>query len=151
MQDLQARLSSDLKDAMRARDELRRETIRYLNAGLKNAKIAAMRDLTDDEAEDVLISQIKQRRDSIEQFRAAGRIDLVTKEEAELAILVSYLPAPPSDEEVVAAIHEAIRSTGATGVQDMGRVVRAVMDRYPGRVDGKLVAARVREALTSRN
>jgi uncharacterized protein YqeY len=149
MQDLQTRLNDDLKEAMRAHDVIRRETIRYLSAGLKNARIAAMRDLSDDEAEGVLVSQIKQRRDSIEQFRAAGRSDLVTKEEAELAILTSYLPAPPSDDELTTAIDEAIRSTRAAGVQQMGKVVRAVMDRYPGRVDGKIVAARVREALSS--
>ena len=150
MQDLQARLTSDLKDAMRARDELRRDTIRFLNAALLNAKIAAMHELSDDEAQRVLIGQIKQRRESIEQFTAAGRVDLAAKEEAELAILTSYLPAPPSEAEVSAAIQEAIQSTEASGVQDMGKVVRAVMVRYAGRVDGKALAARVREALSSK-
>lgn len=109
-----------------------------------------MHDLSDGESQAVLISQTKQRRDSIEQFRAAGRLDLAAKEEAELAILSSYLPAPPSEEDVSATIEEAIRSTGASGVQEMGKVVRVVMDRYPGRVDGKLVAAQVREALSAR-
>ena len=149
MQDLQSRLNDDLKNAMRAHEELRRDTIRYLNAALKNARIAAMHDLSDDEAQDVLISQIKQRRDSIEQFTAAGRMDLASKEQAELAILTAYLPEPPSEEEVSGAIDDAIRSTGASGVQEMGKVVRAVMDRYPGRVDGKLVATRVRDALSA--
>ena len=147
MTDLQDRLNDDLKQAMRARDELRRDTIRYVNAALKNARIAAMHDLGDDEVEAVLVNQIRQRRDSIEQFTAAGRLDLASKEEAELAILLTYLPPDPSDEEVGAAIQESIRLTEASGVQDMGKVVRAVMNRYSGRLDGKVLAARVREAL----
>jgi uncharacterized protein YqeY len=151
MRDLQTQLNDDLKVAMRARDEVRRDTIRFLNSALKYAKIAAMRELSDDEVQGVLIGQIKQRRDSIEQFKAAGRTDLSDKEEAELAILASYLPAPPSDDEVSASIEKAIRSTGASGVQDMGKVVRAIVDRYPGGVDGKVVAARVREALSSKH
>ena len=149
MNNLQAQLNDDLKAAMRAREELRRDTIRYLLAGLKNTRIAAMHELSDDEAQNVLIGQIKQRRDSIEQFKAAGRTDLSDKEEAELAILSTYLPAAPTEDDVSASILEAIKSTGASGVQDMGKVVRSVMERYPGRVDGKVVAARVREALSS--
>ncbi|MDB5056722.1 MAG: GatB/YqeY [Chloroflexi bacterium] len=150
MDELRARLSSDLKDAMRAHDEVRRETIRYLNAALKNAEIAAMHPLTDDEAEAVLVAQIKQRRDSIEQFRVASRQDLVDKEAAELAVLSAYLPAAPTDDEVAAAITSAIASTGAVGPKDMGKVVRVVLEQYPGRVDGKVVATQVRDALSNR-
>src|SRR5436305_1671433 len=118
MPELRAQLQADLKDAMRARDEVLRETIRYLNAALKNAEIAALRPLSDDEANTVLIGQIKQRRDSIDQFKAAGRHDLVAKEEAELAVLQVYLPPPPDEREVAAAIEEAMKDTGATGPQD---------------------------------
>ena len=143
------RLGDDLKDAMRAHDERRRDTIRMLNAALKNAEIAAMHPLSDAEAESVLIAQVKQRRDSIEQSRAAGRDDLAAVEEAELAILLTYVPPAPSDEEIAMAIHEAIAETGATDPRDMGRVVRLVLDRYAGRVDGKDVAARVRQSLAS--
>ncbi|MDB5075115.1 MAG: GatB/YqeY [Chloroflexi bacterium] len=150
MDELRARLSSDLKDAMRAHDEVRRETIRYLNAALKNAEIAAMHPLTDDEAEAVLVAQIKQRRDSIEQFRVASRQDLVDKEAAELEVLSAYLPAAPTDDEVAAAINAAISSTGAVGPKDMGKVVRVVLEQYPGRVDGKVVATQVRDALSNR-
>jgi uncharacterized protein len=149
VEDLRARLNDDLKAAMRAHDEIRRETIRYLNAALKNAEIAAMRPLASAEVEAVLVAQIKQRRDSIDQFKAANRTDLAAKEESELAVLTAYLPAAPADDEVEAAIHEAVRATGAVGPQDMGKVVRLVLDRYPGRVDGKLVASRVREALST--
>jgi uncharacterized protein YqeY len=151
MQDFRARLSDDLKVAMRARDERTRETIRMLNAALKNAEIAAMHPLSGDEAEAVLVAQIKQRRDAAGQFRAAGRADLADKEEAELAILSAYLPPAPSPEEVAMAIRDAIAATGAAGPQDMGRVMRAVLDRYPGRVDGKQIAAQVRQALSARS
>jgi uncharacterized protein YqeY len=146
--DLRTQLGEDLKDAMRARDVVRRETVRYLMAGLKNAEIAAMHPLSEDEATAVLIAQIKQRRDSIEQFGAAGRADLVAKEEAELAVLSTYLPPPPTDAEVDAAIRDAIASTGASSLRDMAPVVRVVLDRYAGRVDGKIVATRVRGALS---
>jgi len=150
VQDLKSRLDSDLKAAMRAHDELRRDTIRYLNAALKNAQIAAMRPLREDEVEYVLIAQIKQRRDSIDQFKAANRGDLVAKEEAELTVLSAYLPPPPSDDDIRVAIREAVQAAGASGPQDMGKVVRLVIDRYPGRVDGKIVAGQVRDALSSR-
>jgi uncharacterized protein YqeY len=150
MPDLRTRLSDDLKSAMRAHDEVRRDTIRYLNAALQYARIAAMHDLSEAEVEAVLVAQVNQRKDSIEQFGAAGRTDLVHKEEAELAILNQYLPAPPSIEEVAEAIARAIQETGAAGPRDMGKVVRLVLDQYPGRVDGKLVATQVREALGAR-
>jgi uncharacterized protein YqeY len=151
MQDFRARLSDDLKTAMRSRDERTRETIRMLNTALKYAEIAAMHPLNEGEAEAVLIAQIKQRRDAAEQFRAAGRTDLADKEDAELAILSAYLPPAPSPEEVDMAIRDAIAATGAAGPQDMGRVMRAVLDRYPGRVDGKQIAAEVRQALAERS
>ena len=151
MADLGAQLMSDLKDAMRNRNEAAVSTIRMLNAALKNAEIAAMHPLTGAEVEATLIAQIKQRRDSIEQFRNAGREDLARKEEAELAILSSYLPPPPSQEEVEAAVGEAIASTGASGPQDMSRVMRTVLDRFAGRVDGKQVAPLVRQALLAKS
>lgn len=150
MADLRAQLTSDLKDAMRNRNEVAVSTIRMLNAALKNAEIAALHPLTEAEAEATLIAQIKQRRDSIEQFRNAGREDLAAREEAELAILSSYLPPAPSREEVEAAVGEAIVSTGATGPQDMSRVMRTVLDRFAGRVDGKQVAPLVRQALLAK-
>jgi uncharacterized protein len=150
MADLRAQLTSDLKDAMRNRNEVAVSTIRMLNAALKNAEIAALHPLTEAEVEATLIAQIKQRRDSIEQFRNAGREDLAAREEAELAILSSYLPPAPSREEVEAAVGDAIVSTGATGPQDMSRVMRTVLDRFAGRVDGKQVAPLVRQALLTK-
>ena len=151
MANFRDRLSDDLKDAMRARDERKRETIRMLTAALKYAQIAAMHPLSDAEASAVLVAQVKQRRDSIDQFRAAGRADLVEKEEAELAILSAYLPPAPSDDELASAIQAAIISTGAGSPQDMGRVMRIVLDRFAGQLDGKVVAEQVRRALAARS
>ena len=149
MADIRAQLTADLKDAMRARDAVTVSTIRMLNAALKNAEIAAMHPLTEAEVEATLVAQVKQRRDSIEQYRNAGREDLAGKEEEEMAILSGYLPPAPTEDEVRAAVREAIASSGAVGQSDMSRVMRAVLDRYAGRVDGKQVAPLVRQALSS--
>lgn len=108
-----------------------------------------MRPLSEEEEQATLIAQIKQRRDSIDQFRSASREDLATKEEAELAILAAYMPPAPTDEAVAATILDVISSSGATGQQDMSRVMRAVLDRYAGLVDGKQVAPLVRQALSA--
>jgi uncharacterized protein YqeY len=151
MPDFRERLSTDLKDAMRAHDERRRETIRMLNSALKYAEISAMHPLNEQEAEAVLVAQIKQRRDAIEQYRAAGRQDLVANEEAELAVLSGYMPPAPTEAEVSEAIHAAIATTGAQGPQDMGKVMRVVLDQFAGRVDGKQIAAQVRSALGARS
>ena len=147
MADFRDRLPTDLKDAMRAQAERRRDTLRMLNAALKNAQIAAMHPLSESEAEAVLVSQVKQRRDSIEAYRSAGREDLAAKEEEELVILSAYLPPAPSREALADAIREAVATSGASSVKDMGGVVRVVLERFAGRVDGKEVAAMVRSAL----
>ena len=147
MADFRERLADDLKEAMRAHAEQRRDTIRMLNAALKNAQIAAMHPLSKAEAEAVLVGQVKQRRDSIEAFRSAGREDLAAKEEGELVILSAYLPPAPSAEALADAIREAIAATGASSLKDMGGVVRVVLERFAGHVDGKEVAAQVRGAL----
>ncbi|HWE63920.1 MAG TPA: GatB/YqeY domain-containing protein [Chloroflexota bacterium] len=149
MADLQTQLMTDLKQAMRDRNEIAVSTIRMLNAALKNAEIAALHPLTEAEVEATLVTQIKQRRDSIEQFRKAGREDLAAKEEAEMNLLSAYLPPAPSQDEVEMAVQEVIASTGANSPQDMSRVMRAVLDRFAGRIDGKQVAPLVRQALSA--
>lgn len=150
MADFRDRLSDDLKAAMRGHDVTARETIRLLNAALKYAQIAAMRQLTEAEAVSTLVAQINQRRDSIEQFRRGGREDLASKEEAEMAILAAYLPPAPTQQEVADAVQEAITELGASSPADMGRVIRAVLDRYPGHIDGKVLAPVVRQALVAK-
>jgi uncharacterized protein YqeY len=151
MAELRSQLTTNLKEALRGRQEVAVSTIRLLLAAIKNAEIAAMHPLSLLEEQAVLVAQIKQRHDSIEQFRNAHREDLAVKEEAELAVLDAYLPPAPSADEVASAIAAAIADLGATGPQDMSRVMRQVLDRYPGRVDGKQVAPLVRQALTRRS
>lgn len=150
MAELRTQLMNDLKDAMRSRNETAVSTIRMLNAAIKNAEIAAMRPLTQEEEMASLISQMKQRRDSIDQFRAANREDLASKEEAELAVLSAYMPPAPTEQELQDAVTVAIQRVGASGPQDMSKVMRQVLDQFAGRVDGKQVAPLVRQALSAR-
>ena len=147
MAELRTQLTADLKDAMRGRHELAVSTIRLLLSAITYAEIAALHPLSLDEERAVLAGQIKQRQDSIEQFRKAGREDLAAKEAAELVVLDGYLPPAPSPGEVDAAIAAAIADLGAAGPQDMSRVMRQVLDRFAGRLDGKQVAPLVRQAL----
>lgn len=147
MAELRIQLAADLKGAMRGRNELAVSTIRLLLSAITYAEIAALHPLSVGEERAVLVGQIKQRQDSIEQFRKAGREDLAAKEAAELAVLDGYLPPAPAPGEVDAAIAAAIIDLGAAGPQDMSRVMRQVLDRFAGRLDGKQVAPLVRQAL----
>ena len=144
---LKAQLTSDLKDAMRQRDERRRDVLRFTLAALQNAEIAAREELDEPAAMAVLAKEAKQRRDSIEEFRKADRQDLVTNEEAELAILSPYLPEQLSREEVAEAAREAIHEAGATGPKEMGKVMAVLMPRLRGRADGRQVSEVVQELL----
>ncbi|MCH8025715.1 MAG: GatB/YqeY domain-containing protein [Chloroflexi bacterium] len=144
---LKAQLASDLKDAMRQRDERRRDVLRFTLAALQNAEIAAREELDEPAAMAVLAKEAKQRRDSIEEFRKADRLDLVTKEEAELAILSPYLPEQLSREEIAEAARVAIQEAGATGPQEMGKVMAVLMPQLRGRADGRQVSEVVQELL----
>ncbi len=165
---LDERLATDLKEAMRAGDTTRRDVIRFLRAAFKNAQIArvqapgaqadpnaatraAERDqpLGDEEELAVLQRQIKQRQDAIEQFRAAGRADLVERESGQLAILQEYLPAGLSAEEIDALACEVIAETGAAGPRDLGRVMPVLMRRAAGRADGRALSETARRLLAS--
>jgi len=142
-------LAADLKEALRARDSIRLSTIRLLLAALKNAQIEAMHPLSDEEAMPVLRKQMRMRREAIEQYRKGGREDLATKEEAELAILESYLPAAPTEDEIRTAVREVIAETGASGPKDMSVAMRTTMSRFGGRADGRQVQGIVREELAT--
>lgn len=135
------RLEDDLKDAMRARQTLRLGAIRRARAALKNAEIEARGPLPDEAAAGVLRGLVKQHRESIDQFRAGGRDDLVARETAEMAVLESYLPAGLDEAAVTAIVTEAIAAEGASGPADLGRVMKAAMARVAGRADGKQVRA----------
>ncbi|GIW03537.1 MAG: aspartyl-tRNA amidotransferase subunit B [Thermomicrobiales bacterium] len=145
---LRDRLESDLKAALRAGDTTARDTIRFTLAALKNAEIEKGGPLTPAEELALLQREAKRRLESIEQFRAGKRQDLVEREEAQLAVLRRYLPAPLSDEELSRLVAQAIADTGAQSVKDMGKVMPVVMERVAGRAEGRRVSAVVREALS---
>ena len=135
---------------MKARDSARLSALRMVKAALMNGEVAKGRALEEAEAQQVLSSLIKQRRDSIEQFKSGGRADLVEKESAELAILERYAPPAASAEEIERAVDAAIAETGATTAKDMGRVMKGVMSALAGKsADGKVVNELVRKKLSA--
>ena len=144
-----ARIESDSLAAMKARDELTLGVLRMLKAAAKNRQVELRRPLTEDEFCDVLAKQAKQRRESIEQFAKANRADLVEKEERELGVLLAYLPAPLTDDELAAAAAAAVTDLAAASMKDMGKVVQAVLAAHKGRVDGKRVSDAVKARLAS--
>lgn len=144
---LQDRLEAAMRDAMRARDEQRTQTLRMAMAAAHNLKIERRRDLTDDEVVDVLTKQVKQRRESIEMYRAGGREDRAAAEEAEAVILGEFLPEQLGEAEVEALARAAIAETGASTPADLGRVMGRLAPQTRGRADGRLVSDVVRRLL----
>ena len=143
-------ISRDITEAMKARDAARLSALRMAKAALMNGEVSKGRALQEAEAQQVLASLIKQRRDSIEQFKAGGRQDLVDKETADLAVLERYAPPAASPAEIEEAVDAAIKETGAAGPKDMGRVMKAVMGGLAGKsADGKMVNEIVRKKLGS--
>ena len=145
---LKDRLTEDLKQAMRQGDERRKSTIRLVRAEITNAEIERGRELGDDEVLAVIAKQAKQRRESVAEFVKGGRQDLVDQEEEELKILLSYLPAQMSRDEIEVAARQVIAEVGATSMAQMGEVMRRLMSQLKGKVDGSLVNQVVREILT---
>lgn len=149
---LQEQLSKDLITAMKAKDEVKVGVLRFLQSAIKNAIIeyrAKGKEMGDAEVLEVIAKQVKQRNDSIAQYKNGGREDLVQKEEAEKVILQSYLPAQMSEDEVCALVKEAVAATGAKGPQDMGKVMAVLMPKVKGKANGQMVSRLVKEALTS--
>ena len=144
---MRERLDDDLKSAMRAGDVPRRALLRYLLSAVHNQEIEKKGALDDEAITGLLGRQAQQRRDSIEAFRKGGRDDLVAKEEAELALIVEYLPQQLTDDEVRELAAKAIADAGASGPRDMGRVMGALMPQVRGRADGKTVSTAVSELL----
>jgi len=140
---LKDQLSHDLKEAMRAKDRVRLGAIRMLSAAILEKEKSGGGDVTEDDLTAIVQKQAKQRRDSIEQFRSAGREDLADIEEAELAIIEQYLPAQLSDEEIRTTVQQIVEQAGASGMQDMGRVMGQAMQALRGKADGN----RVRQAV----
>ncbi len=153
---MKEQLATDLKEAMRAGDNVRRDTLRLLLTAISNAEIArvdtkdeaAVRTGLDDAGViDVIQKQAKQRRDSIDEYGKAGRQDLVNRETAELGVLQGYLPEQMSPEEIAAVVREVIAETGASGPRDKGKVMPAAMARLRGRAEGRAINEAVTELL----
>jgi uncharacterized protein len=145
---LMSRISGDIAAAMRAKDQGRLAALRMAKAALMNREVTKGGPLDESEAQQVIAARIKQRRDSIEQFRKGGRDDLADKEAAEIVTLEAYLPPPVNPAELEAAVNEAIAETGAASAKDLGRVMKAVMPKLAGRaVDGRTVNELVRRKL----
>jgi hypothetical protein len=144
---LAERLQADLTDAIRARDELRRDTLRMVLAAAYNAAKSARRELSDDEVLGVLVREVKTRRESVDAFRTGGREELARREEAEIAVLSSFLPDTLAEDELREMVRAAISETGATSARDLGRVMGVLAPRTRGRADGRAVSAMVAQEL----
>jgi len=141
-------VEKDLPVALKAQEALKLSVVRMMKAALKNKQVELGRPPDDTQAVAVLCTLVKQRHESVEQFRQGGRQDLADKEEAEIKIIEGYLPAAATEEELDAAVAAAIAETGAAGPRDLGKVMKAAMARLAGRnVEGKRVNEKVRAKL----
>ena len=145
---LKDRITEDMKNAMRAGEKERLATIRLILSAVKQREVDERITLDDSQVLAAIEKMIKQRKEAIAQFEAGGRADLVAKETAEIAILQAYLPAQMSDAEIDALIAEAIASTGAASIKDMGKVMGAVKAKAQGRADMGAVSARIKQKLS---
>jgi hypothetical protein len=146
---LQEKIQTHLADAMRSKDQLRLSVLRMMKTAVKHKEIDKMKALEESEVITVLNTLVKQRRDSVEQFRNGGREELAQKEEAEIKIIEEYLPAAASDDDVRRAIEGAMQETGASSMKDMGKVMKATMAQLAGKtVDGARVSQLVKEKLS---
>lgn len=146
---LQERIQDDVRNAMRDRDELRRDTLRMALAAAHNAEVAQRRPLSDDELLGIVSKEVKSRRESVDAYEKAGRDDLAAKERAEAAILSDYLPQPLTEEELRDLVRAAIAETGATSPRDLGRVMGVLAPRTRNRADGKVVSTMVAGQLSA--
>jgi len=149
MMSLQEQISAALKDAMRARDEVKMSTLRLVLTAIKKREKEARSLLEDQEVISVVTTQIKQRRESIEQYRQAGREDLAQTEESELQILQGYMPEQVSEEEISNTLDEIIAEVGAASMKDIGTVMKAAMAKLAGKAEGGAINAMVKEKLSS--
>jgi hypothetical protein len=146
---LKARIQEDMKSAMRAGEKEKLANIRMVMAAIKQREVDERIELNDAQVLSVIDKMVKQRRESISQFAAGGRADLVAKEEAELRLLSAYLPAPLTDTELDALISEAVTATGAASIKDMGKVMAAIKAKAAGRADMGAVGARIKARLST--
>ena len=133
---LKEQIKNDIKEAMRAKETQKRDTLRNIQAAIKQIEVDERRELSDADVEKILMKYAKQREDAITQFKEAGRDDLVEKEEKELALVKSYLPEPIDDEELESLLKKIIQKVDATGMKDMGKVMGAAKGAVGSRADG---------------
>jgi len=147
---IQEKIQAQMSDAMRNKDQLRLSVLRMMKSAVKNREVDKMKPLDENEVIAVLNTLVKQRKDSIDQFRKGGREELAQKEEAEIRIIEEYLPAAASEQEIQQAIAHAIQETGAASMKDMGKVMKATLARLSGKsADGSRVSQLVEDKLSA--
>ncbi len=144
------RIEEGLKKAMKERDAVRLSLFRMLLTAIKNKEVEKIGALTEDEFFSLVKTSVKQHIESIESFKKGNRNDLVEKEEKELAILKEFLPAQLTEEEMIKEIEEAVEALEVKSQKDMGKVIKSIMGKYPGRLDGKLLSELVLKRLSSK-
>lgn len=149
MTDFKANLQNGLKEALKQKDTVRLSLYRMLLASIKNKEVEKIRPLTEDEFISVVKTSVKQHVESIESFKKGNRQDLVEKEEKELAILKEFMPSQLSEEEIAKEIEEAIVSLQVQGQKEMGKVIKFILEKFPGRIDGKLLSGMVLKRLST--
>ncbi len=145
---LNAQIKNDIKEAMRAKETVKRDTLRNIQASIKQIEVDERRDVTDSDVETVLMKYLKQREDAKAQFAEAGRNDLVEKEDAEIAIVKAYLPEPMDDAELESVLKEVITSVGAESMKDMGKVMGGAKAAIGSRADGGRINQMVKKLLS---
>ncbi|GIP39606.1 aspartyl-tRNA amidotransferase subunit B [Paenibacillus sp. J31TS4] len=146
---LSDRLNEDMKQAMKSQNKFRLSVIRMIRSAIKNIEIDQRTTLDDDQVLDILNREIKQRRDSLQEFDKAGRDDLAEQAKAEIEIIAEFLPQQLTEEEVRVLVQQTIQETGASSKAEMGKVMSALMPKVKGRADGKLVNQLVQQALST--
>ena len=144
---MRAKISADLKTAMKAGDKQRVGTLRLINAAIQSAEIEAKKDIDDAGVLAVMTKMVKQRRDSIAQYTSGGRPDLAATEQAEIEIIEAYLPKQMDQSAVAAAVAEAVKETGASSAKDMGKVMGVLKAKHAGQMDFQKASAAVKAAL----
>jgi uncharacterized protein YqeY len=145
---LQEKIQTDMADAMRSKDSLRLSVLRMMKTAVKNREIEKMKPLEEGEVLSVLNTLVKQRKDSIEQFRGGGREELARKEESEIRVIEQYLPAAATEQDMRQAIEDAVKETAAASIKDMGKVMKAAMANLAGKTaDGARLSQLVKERL----
>ena len=145
---LEERLVEEMKQAMKSNEKLRLSTIRMIRTSVKNKEIEVRKKLEDEEILRVIQGMLRKSEESVEQFRAGGRMDLVEKETQEMEILKSFLPKSLSQEEILKVIDETIQENQASSLKDLGKVMKSVMSKLAGKADGKLINQLVKERLS---